>query len=136
MKETWKEMAVRLMDEYGICPKQESLDLIALNEALKIMDGKYATREQIVEKVVPRLTVAVINKIYYETEFYNTLYDTEDLNERINRIIECQRDHEKLTDEQIDLVIYLIRQGVIRYVKDWMRQYMEFARKLKENGGI
>lgn len=136
MSETWKEMAVRLMDEYGICPKHESRDLIALNEALKIMDGKYATREQIVEKVVPRLTVAVINKIYYETEFYNTLYDTEDLNERINRIIECQRDHEKLTDEQIDLVIYLIRQGVIRYVKDWMKQYMEFAVKLKENGGI
>ena len=72
MKETWKEMAVRLMDECGICPKQESLDLIALNEALKIMDGK-CTKEQIIEKVVPCLTVAVINKIYYESEFDPTI---------------------------------------------------------------
>ena len=135
MKETWKEMAVRLMDECGICPKQESLDLIALNEALKIMDGK-CTKEQIIEKVVPCLTVAVINKIYYESEFYNTLYDTEDLRGKIDLIIECQRNHDKLTDDQIDLVIYLIHQGVIRFVKDWMRKYMDFARKLKENGGI
>lgn len=135
MKETWKEMAVRLMDEYGICPKQESLDLIALNDALKIMDGK-CTKEQIIERVVPRLTVAVINKIYYESEFYNTLYDTEDLRGKIDLILECQRNHGKLTDEQIDLVIYLIHQGVIRFVKDWMRKYMDFARKLKENGGI
>lgn len=135
MKETWKEMAVRLMDEYGICPKQESLDLIALNEALKIMEGK-CTKEQIIEKVVPRITVAVINKIYYETEFYNTLYDTEDFNDRIRLFTECQRNHEKLTDNQIDFVIFLIHSAVIRYVKDWMKQYMEFATKLKENGGI
>ena len=129
---TYKEKALKLLEESGKCTVEIGKNLLELNNIFQSFDFRNDVSDAFLEKIRPLLTYDVLKHIYDECEFYNTLQDPDDVIDCVKTFIE----RGELSENQKNFLKYYIRTGIRKYVKEFKTNLVEFTNKCKEAGYI